>query len=413
MTTIIKISAVIFACLTVLTVVTYLVINANANRSVENNLKKFVSRVKNDLTIKNNNWDTTRYNADPETPHPHGSGGFASPLYIITSEGYVIERSNPIDGFLDSSDYKRLTEFINPKTISPVSNESWRIMSKPYSDEKYKAKILAVAAWFNPDSNNIENIDSVLTDNLDYIVSHLNSTANGIDVSSIDIRQTHYAVTFEIVDVYNRMMLNNGRMPTYIDPSYVAAALERDGKIEKIRNKSNKESFLIYTEAIRDESSTVRGVIVAGESLKLSEKDLSAYLYFSILANVITTIVLTTIINKILKNSKLQSSMRAKLPGKIIFDLKSCSLTVDNIKTDIPFASNQFYLCKAIFSNPRKRYELDEILDKFGETDSSNWRTAYDTAIAVNKKAGYKIIEYKDKTFIMNPDISQKAQFLR
>src|SRR5581483_9497719 len=74
-------------------------------------LNEFTHRVVSDLSYKNGTFDTSLYTADPKTPHPNGSSGFTSPLYIITTNGFVIERTHPINGFLDASDYKKSLSF--------------------------------------------------------------------------------------------------------------------------------------------------------------------------------------------------------------------------------------------------------------------------------------------------------------
>jgi DNA-binding response OmpR family regulator len=71
----------------------------------------------------------------------------------------------------------------------------------------------------------------------------------------------------------------------------------------------------------------------------------------------------------------------------------------------IPYASNQYYIMTALFSNPKKRWEQDEILEKFGEVESEEgWRKVYDAHLAINRKVGFKLIDYRDKLFRINPE---------
>jgi hypothetical protein len=94
----------------------YLFIQQSSMTQLRQSLTHTVERVQSDLLYENNQWNTEKYRADPETPHPTGSSGFLTPLYIVTSEGFVIERNLPIKGLLDTSDYKHY----NPKQKPPL-----------------------------------------------------------------------------------------------------------------------------------------------------------------------------------------------------------------------------------------------------------------------------------------------------
>jgi hypothetical protein len=93
----------------------------------------------------------------------------------------------------------------------------------------------------------------------------------------------------------------------------------------------------------------------------------------------------------------------------INFDKKTGTIYVDKRKIVIPYASNQYYLCKAVFLNPNKNWEVDELLEKFGEEAMSGaTRKIYDAMLAVNKKTGIKLVVHKNKTFKFNQDYIQK-----
>jgi hypothetical protein len=89
----------------------------------------------------------------------------------------------------------------------------------------------------------------------------------------------------------------------------------------------------------------------------------------------------------------------------IKFDIPNNELIIDSRSIEIPYASNQYYLCKALFSKPNKKWELDELFNYAGESiDDTNSRKYYDTVIALNKKTGIKLFEYKNRIYRINPD---------
>jgi hypothetical protein len=79
---------------------------------------------------------------------------------------------------------------------------------------------------------------------------------------------------------------------------------------------------------------------------------------------------------------------------------------VDDVAYPIAFATNQYYLCEALFAFPKKRWETDELLDRFGsDVENKNSRTLYDTVLALNRKFLWRLISYKDKTYQLNPEL--------
>ena len=80
-------------------------------------------RISSDLIIQKGSWNTEKYLSDPLTPHPNGSSGFLNPLYIITTEGFMIERNFPIKGYMDSSDFKHLKAFNTPQFVNGATKD--------------------------------------------------------------------------------------------------------------------------------------------------------------------------------------------------------------------------------------------------------------------------------------------------
>jgi hypothetical protein len=380
-----------------------------AIQDAKHSLEELYTRISNDLQIKNGKWDTTLYNADPHTPHPSGSNGFITPLYIITTGGFVIERNQPISGLLDSSDFKHLQAFQTPQTLAVVTNDQWRVLSKPILGKNNEVLGLTSVAYHNPNLNALKEIDETLVESLEKINSAIQVTDNTIDVTGVDIRTIRYDIAFEVINTYNRVLLQNGRTPTYIDPSYIDNELKRN-TIRIVKDSRTGEQFLIFMQPIKDNAGKSQGVILIGRSLYSIYNTLRAYVVFSLGFGllVIAPLLFFLTWKKSLFTSKSEDS--DVYPHEVVFDPKESVIRADKKIIAIPFATNQYYLCKAVFSYPKKRWELDELLKKFGEKDSSqNWRKVYDTAIMINKKAGFKLISYQDKTFRLNPAINSSS----
>lgn len=389
--------------------VTYIFVRQSSLNQTYDSLQSLSTRIQHDIRYDQGKWDTKLYNSDPFTPYPHGSSGFSQPLYIITSEGFVIERNRPISGLLDSSDFKHLLAFSTPQSISTVTNENWRVLSRPVKNNNEVLGVILVA-YYNPSSSQLEEIDKKLSENIEQINSHLKVKNKGIDVSDVDIRNIHYDVAFEIANNFNKVMINNGRTPSFIDPSYIATELQLDRK-RIIEDKLTKEKFLVKTQPFIDKNKQIRGIIIAAQSINPLNEILSRYLLFAALTSIVlifplsffTIYSLRREIKGVIERYE-KSKQVKKLPAKISFDKIQSILFLDEKEIQIPYASNQYYLVEALFAQPKKRWETDELLFKFGENiNSENWRTVYDAMLSINRKTGFKLIYYSDKTYKINP----------
>ncbi len=387
-------------------IVSFVFLQQRTYSDTRNRMGALLDRIQNDLRLENGKWDMTNYNSDPFTPYPHGSSGFSQPLYIITRDGFVIERNNPINGFLNSSDFKHLMAFQKIETIDSITNENWRVISKPII---YKNKTVGVifVSLYNPEVIGQNDTDNKLKQNLEIISSRLTVNNDDIDVSKLDIRNVHYDVSFEVVDAFNRVLLNNGRIPTFIDTSYVADIIR--GREEFVVSEKNTHtSYLVKTRLVKDSTGNTEGVVVLGESLREINGFLKSYLIFASIVNLFVLLPLLIATIKVThKNRILSKSDKTptKKPKKIDFLKKESMLMIDDIRLAIPYASNQYYLCEALFGSPNKRWEQDELLERFGEeAEGENWRKVYDAMLAVNKKATIKLFIYKDKIYRFNPE---------
>mgnify|MGYP001791553497 FL=1 len=390
--------------------ITYIFVRQSSLNQIYDSLQNLSQRIQHDIKYDQGKWDTKLYNADPFTPYPHGSSGFSQPLYIITSEGFVIERNRPINNLLDSSDFKHLLAFSKPQSISTVTNENWRVLSKPIKTKNDTVGVILVAFYNHP--SQIADIDKKLEENLEQLSSQVRVRDGHIDTSNIDIRNVHYDVAFEIANNFNKVLINNGRTPSFIDPSYIETEFQFEKK-RIVEDKLTKEKFLITTQPFIDKNRETRGVIVAGQSISPLNEILYRYIIFALFTSIILIFPLSffTIFSlrreiKEVINQYEKSKQIKKLPSIISFDKKQSILFLDEKVIAIPYASNQYYLIDALFLHPKKRWESDELLSKFGENiNSENWRTVYDAMLSINKKVGFKLISYKDRTYTINPSL--------
>ncbi len=387
-------------------------------RGVRTDLQQYVSRVRNDFSFTGSTWNTQKYLADPMTPHPNGSSGFTQPLYIMTRDGFVIERSSPIAGLLDTSDFSRIRTFSTPQFLTGDTNERWRVLSRELYKDTTAVGVILVATY-EPIGTDMSHVDAELMRNIDILREKIEVLPNGaLSVEHVDIRNIKYDVSFEIVTAYNAVLLNNGRTPSFIDPSYVDNV--RKNPPEFVTDAATGEVFYVYTDTIFSEDGKEQGVILAADSLSDMQMLLKNFYIISIIFGVGVVIPLSYLFSHLIRTwiritiqnaDAEREELLRQLPNRVCFDKKKSEIIVDGNVYPVSYASNQYYVCEALFSSPTKRWETDELLDRFGEAkEAYNPRTLYDAVLAINKKFSWKLISYKDKTYRIHPDIVTRIE---
>lgn len=386
-----------------------------ALRQSTESLQQVTTRVKEDVTYQNGQWDTRRYNADPDLPDTY-------PLYILSSDGFVIDRWKPLHGLIDTSDVKRLLSYQEPTTITTPTDQTWRIFSKPITQKGESIGVITVS-YFNPTLDELASIDKKLYDAVAVISSKLTIKNNGdIDTTNIDPRDVSFDVAFQVVDNFNRIVTKNNntnsidRIPNYIDTSYVGNALNQK-TVRQVKDSMTGEEFLLVTAPIIDQNNFVVGVVVVGKSIAFIDQIQHNFIVAEIASGLVLVVALTILTLKV--TEPLFERVKRSVPAveernvdHISFDKKACTIVLDDRDVPIPYATNQFYLCEALFAQPRKRWEVDELLERFGEQDLANWRKVYDAMIMVNKKVApilhERIFIARGKTFQFNASLLEK-----
>jgi hypothetical protein len=400
--------------------VNYFYLHLISFNQIRISLKDTVSRVESDQIFENNHWDTTGYVNDEQMPPSSG------PLYIITSDGFVIERYNQINGFLDTSRFEYASSFTTPQTITTPANELWRLYSKPISKNNVMVGVVIIG-YYQPDPEAIQDVDKQLLTAANQIVSDITVDSNNqINVQKVDARSISIFLSYEIVDQFNKRLEGSGPPPGYIDRvdgGYLTNF--PSGKIRTIKDSKTGELFQVYMKPITDSSGKIAGYIAAASSLKQVNQILRYQLIFSAVAGfdiaLLTFILLIYLLRHELagmaEEIKLRLQRGLSLPGGksgLVFDPDKSIVRLGDKLLKVPYASTQYEICKVLFSNPKKRWELDEITDKMGEEYSDEapkkvWRKFYDAVRLLNEKSkqdlGANIIIPESGTFRVNTQI--------
>lgn len=400
----------VFVCSQV--IIGYFIVRHAYLLEIKSTLSRTMNTIINDSLYKDGKWNLDAYNSDPDTPSPVASSDF--PLYIFTTEGYVIERSKPIWDFYDASDLQYILNFQTPQTITSPTNESWRVLAKAVAHEGGTAAGIYVAKY-NPDKDTV-NIDNLLKTTIDKIYSQVSLNNGEIDTSKVNNKDIPYNISFRIVSKYNKIILSNGRAPTFIDTSYVESLIGKLGYQIVLDGKTNAP-HMVSIAPLNDDKGQIQGIIVVGREIKPLYSTLNKYImYWLIIGPFIlfslTLILKIFVLDKAIKLSQEYHSKNTNESNiyKLSFDRTNSQIIIDSTSIKIPYDSNQYYLCDAIFSSPSKRWEADELLEKFGTefVGKRSVRKIYDATLTVNKKVKFNLIEYKGKTYRLNQKLVSK-----
>lgn len=377
----------------------------------ENQLTQTSNEIINDLSYNNGEWNVSKYNADPNIPEK-------SPLYIITSQGYVIDRMNPIHGYLDKSNIFRLASFSTPQTVNTIENESWRVFSK---EIKMNGNIwgIILVAHYNPDPKNVKVANSQLRNTAENIFKKLYIKNNQLNASKVNVLDFNYNISFEVVDQYNNILLKsnnlnyNNKLPDYIDRSYVGSTLSLPQYLQ-VKDTTTHQIFLVKNNEIKDKHNNVIAIVSLASSITYIYQLIEAFVIIEIIIGILLLLLLITFIHNsiniyisnFLRKNSIDFYDQKKIT-RISFSKKKHTVYINDKSVNIPFATNQYYFCDALFSNPTKKWETDELLDKFGEQDLTKWHKVYDTMKLTNKRFIYmlpdKLFIISNKRFQINP----------
>ncbi len=380
-------------------------------------LNQIHDRVASSIEFKNGVWDTSKYNTDPEIPGPYR-------LYVFSNDGFVIDRWRPIAGHQNISNVRRLLEYKTPQTIHTVTDQSWRMYSKPIVDNGAEIGVIT-ASYFSPEEANISRIDQKLQQAVEKINKGVEVKDGAIDVSGVDNQLVAFDIPFQIVDQYNQILLktNNAnsmdRIPDFIDPTFVLRNLRRSSEFRQIQDSKTNESFLVTYRPLVDDQGTEKGVVIIGRTIEPMLYILKVYTLVMALFGVLLLAGSGAwyYYQRRNGNSEQAATTPKQLPNekvqKIEFLAKECVIKINDHTVSLTYATNQYYLCKALFSAPKRQWETDELIERFGEQHNANsWRKVYDTMVSVNKKAApfmqQKVIINNNKTYQINPDLLDK-----
>ncbi len=389
----------IFSILLLQELAGFLFIKKISNRFIDQVITDYIYRIENDLKYVNEFWDIKLYNSDPKTSYPNAPSQF--PVYIITADGFVIERSSPINGFMDTSDMKHLLTYRPIQTITSPTKERWRVLSQPIISGGRTLGVITVA-HYQPSTELINIIDNSLLQDIATINSKIKIKDGVIDTEEIDGRMLSYETSYEIVDHYNKILLNHGRTPSYIDPSYLKSAFY-DNKLITIVDQKTNEEFLLKSKIMYDNNNIPIAFIASAKPISQINKLSNEYFLITCFASFFTSLLLALVVGKL--GWLHIPSYEKRLPKKIIFNDTSGILTINEDVLEFLPDSYQYRILKLLFLSPEKVFEQEEVLKTIGVPNlNDNWRKIYDAATAINKKSGIKLIVYKNKTYSLNKE---------
>jgi hypothetical protein len=377
---------------------------------IHSSINSVVSTAKSEINYTNGSWDTSAYNSDPDIP-----GNYR--IYVIAKNGFMIDRWRPIPGYLDTSDFGQLMTYTSPATVHTVAGQTWRLLSFPLNLKGVSVGVLTVGKVIDPSDVNTAT-DGELSMAATDLSKGISLGSNTISTNSLDLQSVPSDISFQIVDQYNHIVLKNDHsssieaLPNYIDTSYISNALQRSSL--RTFTATTGERFLVQTSPLVDHNGSAYGTIVVARTITPTIQLVEKFFWIDGSISLLLLIGASTIIvklrNRIRGDRVIEKAHRLhhKEVRKIAFDKEECMVHINECQLPFTYATNQYYMCIALFSKPNKKWEVDEILDKFGiENTPGAWRKIYDAMVSINKKCSVvmqpKLIVVSNKMYQINP----------
>lgn len=382
---------------------------------VETQLQTIDQLVHSDISYKNGTWDLAEYNTDPEVPGQYR-------LYVITKDGFVIDRWRPIAGYLDTSDMKQLLLYQSPKTEHTITGQTWRLLSLPiHNTRKDTIGVVAVGCLVRA-NDTLSQIDAQLLQAASTVSKGITVQGGSISTDNLDLRNIPYDISYQIVDQYNKIQAksntanNIDRLPNYIDPSYIAPQLQAPTLTRVTAANAQHETFLVESSPLTDASGSVFGAVIVARTIS-PIFDIAKQLFIisgltgALLLAAASLFLYTWRHQEQSKTNDVEEKLLHEADiQRISFSKSEPALFVNKNRVDLTYATNQYYLCLALFSAPRKKWETGELLEKFGfEVDQDGWRKIYDAMSNINRKTHEimepRLIIVSNKTYQINPSL--------
>ncbi len=384
---------------------------------VKKNSKRTIEHIASDFRYVDGNWDVRTYFQDTSTP-------VDKPLYIISTKGFLIERMNPINGFFDTARFEHMSSFSDPQIIVTPSGK-WRVYSYMI-EQNGIAEGAVLTAYHDPEEAILTEIDNQLIETAEQLASRVAFDGNYINADNVVSKEVPRTIYYSIVDKFNRVLSEDGGPPVFIDRSFVIEELNQT-KPRIITDKKTGEPFLITSRPLFDNARKPVGIIIAADSLRDIFEILAIQRNFSLLSSVIAIGIICILMLYLFgKEIRVMLAEKAQQlfseyqknqyidPTTISFDRSQSILLLDQQSILIEYGSKQYDLCKTLFLFPNKRWEYDELLEKNKmDGELHNDRVFYDAMVKINSKLfpllGMKLIVYQNKTFRINPQLSNKV----
>ncbi len=397
-------------------VVGVLVIYIVAAVQMRGQLSQIVQRTKEDITYNNGQWDTSRYDTDPEIPGPNS-------LYVVTKDGFIIDRSHPIPGYLDTSDFKQLQAYVTPMTVTTVTGQKWRLYSLLLNNDSGKLVGIATVGVLNPKEDQLNQVDSNLMSITSKLAGEISTDDSTIHTSKVNVRDLPYDTSFQIVDQFNRIHLKSDnsssidRLPNYIDPSYVVLNLNKSF-FKQVADDKKNNLFLVHSEPITDKDGTPVGTVIAARTIEVYRELLRVFVIVGLPLILVSTLLFGFAFRRWIGlnvGREVPNAPPLKLEeiNSLVFNKDASAIEVNNRKVRLTQGTNQYNICQVLMASPKKKWMTDELLTKIGEkVDRDGWRKLYDAMNSVNKKAANvmepKLITTTNKTYRLNIDLVNK-----
>lgn len=413
---VLKLSTVFLFVFILYLVANYFIIYFLSVSDIKSYLNKSAANVASDFEYVGGKWNTERYLADISTPTE-------IPLYIYTTDGFLMDRLNVIHGLLDTSNFDYASSFKQPTTIVSPAGETWRASSHSV-DRNGQNKGVIVVAYFEPKGMPIKEVDAKLQEMAVMLDSKIQLTGGLLDVSKVSQKEVGANISFEIVDTFNRSLMSIGGAPAFIDKSYVQDVLSFHG-FRKVYDGKTRVPYLVFSQPIVSNNETV-GVVVAGKGLDQLEKTLGYQLWFSLIAGIVAILLFMVVVVYLYRHDisdvvqeRIDNLANPAPPEihSISFDREKGNIVINkDILISIPPDSHQFDICSRLFQTPTKNLDTLDLAEVIGDQDASDnvSRMVYDSVLSINDKVKrvlrVQLITRKNHQYRINLELASKIQ---
>ncbi len=328
---------------------------------------------------------------------------------IYNQQGLAVQQNVADQRLLLPADLNYYQQFLQAKQVDesyPMSEKAvWWLQAQEIKERDRTLGMIVVAVKDQPVP--AQPIEPKLMRALSEIKTYLLFDGRDIVVQGLDLYQLSLVDSYVVLDQQGQILSQQGSLPIKTNMNLIKATAEKNSFFINLSGKQSQRFAQIAKSLPEKNGADLNTAQIYTIFLFQPALSWQRELGWLLVTALITAGLIIVITQK----------KQKKVIYQVNFDQETGLLQLEENqlrekKIKIPLDTNQYYVLKALWQDPEKKWANDELVDQvFGEDVDVKEHTKkiYDAVRAINQKIdleGQNVIENRGKNYFFHPSIS-------